>query len=69
LLRWAGSSSATSGHISGGWPRTCTVRAPTGGSVMGSIYPRGRIYWLKDDTIPRETGRAGAIREPAGTET
>ena len=22
---------------------------------MGSIYPRGRIYWLKYDTIPRET--------------
>jgi len=36
---------------------------------MGSIYRRGRIYWLKDDTIPPETGRAGAIREPAGTET
>ena len=36
---------------------------------MGSIYPRGRIYWLKDDTIPREMGRAGAIREPAGTQT
>ena len=44
-------------------------REPTGGSVMGSVYPRGRIYWLKDDTIPREMGRAGAIREPTGTET
>jgi len=35
---------------------------------MGSIYRRGKTYWLKYYTLDPETGRARAIRESAGTD-
>src|SRR5947208_16438418 len=35
---------------------------------MGSIYRRGKTYWLKYYTLDPETGRARAIRETTGTD-
>jgi len=34
---------------------------------MGSIYKRGKTYWLKYYTLDPETGRARAVRESAAT--